>query len=628
VDFTATSTVLAFVAATLVGALPPVIRRWSEKGLHLFIAVSAGVLLGTVFLELLPALGSAAALEIEGEHAGHGHAAHASTLPWLATLAGFLGLFLLEKVWLRGNEERERVDPHTVIWLSTYIGISFHAFVAGLGFAALELKALVLVPLLWHKLTESFSLTAVLSLAGVRRGVSWGLIGLFSLVTPVGFLLGREVLSSEVGGAALLTGLACGTFLYVAACDLLPEVFHHQGDHRTGRIVALLAGIAAVGVVPHGGHVEESFLYLTLAASWRVFVAMAPYLLLGFLVAGALSQWLEPRWLTRLLAGERAKSVGIASVIGAPLPLCSCSVLPVAASLRRAGAGKGATSAFLVSTPETGVDSVSVTWGLLDPLLTIARPLGAILSALLVGLGVSRFARSGRDDEPRAGLEAEAGAPCCECSPEGGGCTEAVSAEPASPPPPRGVGVRSLRALRYAFVEMFDDLAGALLVGVLLSGVIAAVLPEDLFDGPLLAGGGGILAMLVIGIPIYVCASASTPIAAALVLKGLSPGAALVFLLAGPATNLTTLAVMTRTLGKRATLVHLAILAAVTLALGFGVNALYAALELEPFARAGAEHGEVEGWIANACAAALALLIVATGYRALVRRMTRGRSSA
>ncbi len=623
-DFSTTSTILAFIAATLIGALPPVIRRWSEKGLHLFIAVSAGVLLGTVFLELLPELGSAAAVE-EG-HEGHGHEPHPSTAPWLAALVGFLGLFLLEKVWLRGNEEREKVDPHTVIWLSTYIGISFHAFVAGLGFAALEMRALILVPLLWHKLTESFSLTAVMSLAGVRRGSSWGLIGLFSLVTPAGFLLGREVLSAEFGGAQVLTGLACGTFLYVAACDLLPEVFHHLGGRRTPRIVALVAGIVAVAIVPHGGHVEDSFLVVTLLSSWHVFTAMAPYLLFGFAVAGLLSQWLKPRWLSRFLSGENVRSVGTASVIGAPLPLCSCSVLPVAASLRRAGASKGATSAFLVSTPETGVDSVSVTWGLLDPLLTVARPLASILSALLTGLGVSWFARSGGDDEPDAGLEsAKTSAECCSSSDEAKSC---------GPGPDEGIAEEAgvtggflRRALHYAFVEMFDDLAGALVLGVILSGAVAAILPEELFTESVLSGGGGILLMLVIGIPVYVCAAASTPIAAVLILKGLSPGAALVFLLAGPATNLATLSVMMRYLGKRAVVVHLVILAAVTLALGFAVDGIYDALEITPSARAGEEHGEVGAWVGQLYAALLGLLILATGYRALVRRLTRSGGS-
>jgi uncharacterized protein len=587
VDLSTSSIILALVAASLLGALPPVIRRWSEKGLHLFIAVSAGIFLGTVFLHLLPELGGGAVEE--------GHGGHPSTLPWVAALAGFLGLFLLEKVWLRGNEERERVDPHTVIWVSAYIGLYLHAFVAGLGFSALEGKMLILMPILWHKLTESFSLTAVLRLAGVGSARSWLLVGLFSLATPIGYFLGREVLTAGFGGEGVLTGLACGTFLYVAACDLLPEVFHHL-DRRMPRLVALLAGVAAVGLVPHEGHFEESFLFRFLEGSWETLTAMAPFLLFGFLFAGFLNQWLKPTWLSRLLSGENLRSVGIASVVGAPLPLCSCSVVPVAASLRRAGASKGATSAFLVATPETGVDSVSVTWGLLDPLMTVVRPLASILSALLTGLGVSWLVRSGRDDAPEAGLEAPEAEACCAAT-------------------KRDSSGFLRRVLRFAFVEMFDDLSGALILGIFLSGLIAALLPDSLFAAPALAGSGGILLMLAIGIPVYVCASASTPIAAALILKGLSPGAALVFLLAGPATNLATLSVMTRYLGKRVVFVHVGVLALVTLALGFGVDALYALLEVAPSARVGVEHGGGRAWMGIGCAGGLIVLFAAAGGR-------------
>ena len=159
---------------------------------------------------------------------------------------------------------------------------------------------------------------------------------------------------------------------------------------------------------------------------------------------------------------------------------------------------------------------------------------------------------------------------------------------------------------------MLDDLGGSLLLGVLLSGLITALLPASLFESPALTGGGGIFLMLLVGIPVYVCAAASTPIAAALVLKGLSPGAALVFLLAGPATNLASLSVMTRCLGGRTVLVHVLVLAAVTLALGFGVDALYAALDLAPSARLGAEHGVGAEWVGWASAAVMILLASST----------------
>ncbi len=591
---------VALVAATLIGALPPIARRWGDRGLHLLIAASAGIFLGTVFLHLLPELAAAAGTDDHG---------HSDPLPWLAALTGFLGLFLLEKVWLRGNEGRERVDPHAVVWVSTYIGLSVHAFTAGLGLSALDLKALVLVPILWHKLTESFSLTSVLRLAGASSAKCLALIGTFALASPLGFLFGERILASGHGASELLMGLACGTFLYVAACDLLPEVFHHL-ERRTPRIVALLLGIASTALVPHeAGHAEEpAFLVSWLAGSWEVLHAMAPYLLLGFLVAGFVAQWLSSEWLSRWMSRDDLRSVATASVVGAPLPLCSCSVLPVAASLRKAGASKGAVSAFLVSTPETGVDSVVVTWGLLDPVMTVARPLASILSGLLTGLGVNLLVRSGKDDEPGVGQDPTALEPSACADGAGGGHTHAT-------PEVRGGRVRG--ALRYAAVELFDDLAGALLLGVLLSGFIAAVLPEHALSSGVLAGSGGLLLMLLVGIPVYVCAAASTPIAAALILKGLSPGAALVFLLAGPATNLATLAVMTRYLGKRAVAVHVGVLAVVTLGLGFGLDALYRALELAPSARLGEQHSHAEEWTGLVSAVVLLGLIGATYWRRL-----------
>lgn len=592
-------------AATLLGALPPVARRWGDRGLHLFIAASAGIFLGTVFLHLLPEL---AAISGHDHHGGGEHGAGGDPLPWFAALAGFLGLFLLEKVWLRGKEERGREDPHAVVWVSTYIGLAAHAFTAGLGLSAVALEGLVLVPILWHKVTESFSLTSVLRLAGVGAGKTWALLGSFALATPLGYIFGEGLFARGGEASAVLMGLACGTFLYVAACDLLPEVFHHL-ERRTPRILALLMGILSTALVPHAadGGVDAGWLGAIASSSWEVYLAMAPYLLFGFLIAGFLGQWLSPAWLSRWLARDDLRSIGLASLVGAPLPLCSCSVVPVAASLRRAGASKGATSAFLVATPETGVDSVTVTYGLLDPLMTVARPLASVLSAVLTGLGVAWLVRSGADDDVDAGLErseAESEAESC--------CEDACDSDVA----PRSGGLLG-RVLRYAFVDLVDDLGGALLLGVLLSGVIGALVPESALTEGVLGGVSGVFLMLLVGIPVYVCAAASTPIAAALVLKGLSPGAALVFLLAGPATNLATLSVMTRYLGRRAVVVHLAVLATVTVTLGLGLDALYGVLGIEASARLGEEPAELQRWLGLGCAALLAVLLLASLSRRL-----------
>ncbi|MFT7485706.1 MAG: uncharacterized membrane protein YraQ (UPF0718 family), partial [Candidatus Paceibacteria bacterium] len=368
-----------------------------------------------------------------------------------------------------------------------------------------------------------------------------------------------------------------------AACDLVPEVFHNV-DKPGPRVFALVLGVLAAGVFPHHAteDLESGLFFELMFASWDVFVSMAPYLLFGFILAGFISQWLDADKLSKWIRGNDAKSVGIASVLGAPLPLCSCSVVPVAASLRKAGASKGATSAFLVSTPETGVDSVVVTYGMLDPVMTVIRPLASVLSAFLTGLSVNMFVKSGADDEPLVGRSEEPPAHCCS-----DGEDEVHSHETSK----QGGLVR--RALRFAFVDMLDDLTGALFVGVLLSGVITVLIPDSAFDSSLLQGHWSLFLMLLIGVPIYVCAASSTPIAATLILKGLSPGAALVFLLAGPATNLATLSVMTKYLGKRVALVHILVLSLVTLVLGYVTNAIYLGLGVTATASAGEhDHGE------------------------------------
>jgi len=230
-------------------------------------------------------------------------------------------------------------------------------------------------------------------------------------------------------------------------------------------------------------------------------------------------------------------------------------------------------------------------------------------SALFTGMTVSLFARSRHDDVPGAGLEDDGGGSCCE---KAAAMTAPVEERPA------GSGNLLVRALRYAFVDMLDDLAGALLAGILLSGLMTALIPDAWFDGALFAGASGLFVMLLIGVPIYVCAAASTPLAAAMVLKGLSPGAAIVFLLAGPATNMATLAVMARTLGARVVAVHIAGLATVTLVMGFAVDWLYRSLGRELVARAGEHHAAHGGWLGPACAVVFGLLLAAALWRTFV----------
>lgn len=301
---------------------------------------------------------------------------------------------------------------------------------------------------------------------------------------------------------------------------------------------------------------------------WGVLAEMSPYLLLGFGVAGVLSVVIRPAWIEKHLGREGALESFKAALFGVPLPLCSCGVIPVSAQLRRSGAGKGPTTAFLISTPQTGVDSILVTYSLLGGFYAVYRPLVALVSGLLGGVLVSRL--TGREKIQPKQLVAickDCGLPEEQCGCEG---DEASCCANPARPRRRRVG----EALRYGFLELPRDIGVALLIGVVISGAISAFVPDDFFT-PVL--GGGILAMIVmavLGVPVYVCATASVPVAAALIAKGVSPGAAIVFLMTGPATNAATLTTLWRVMGKGAALTYLLTVVGCAILSGLALDAL------------------------------------------------------
>ena len=300
-----------------------------------------------------------------------------------------------------------------------------------------------------------------------------------------------------------------------------------------------------------------------LLESWNVLCLSAPYMLLGFFIAGLLKAFIPDQFIARHLGQEKSGNLFKAAFFGVPIPLCSCGVLPAAAGIRKQGAGKGPTAAFLISTPETGVDSIAVTWALLDPLMAVLRPVAAFFTALFTGQLVRIF---DSERSPAAEPSEPAVATSCACS------ATSCCALPASPPS-RLSRLRS--GMSFAFGDLFRDIAGWFFVGVLVAGLISVFVSPVLIDrwlgNPLVA----MFAMLIIATPLYVCATASTPIAAALVLKGLNPGAALVFLLAGPATNAAALSVISTILGRKSTLLYLAGIIASALLLGVAVDLVY-----------------------------------------------------
>jgi HflK protein len=310
----------------------------------------------------------------------------------------------------------------------------------------------------------------------------------------------------------------------------------------------------------------------------RIFYEGSLYILLGFAVAGLLHEFLPTELIGRYLGREHPRSIAAAALFGAPIPLCSCGVLPAAAALRQKGAGRSPTMAFLVSTPETSADSIALTYGMLGGVMAIVRPVVSVVTAMVAGL--LSMTVPGRDesvrDEASHQLPTQAHDDGADRRPVEH--AESEEASERSPSAFEDFRRRLEHAMRYGFVTLLDGLAFWLLVGILLTGVLSAALPDDFFSAALGLDRGllPMLVMILAGIPLYLCASASTPIAAALVAKGLSPGAALVLLLVGPATNAATIAVVGRLLGSRQLRIYLGSIIGVALLAGLLLDSLAA----------------------------------------------------
>lgn len=315
---------------------------------------------------------------------------------------------------------------------------------------------------------------------------------------------------------------------------------------------------------------------------------MSPYILLGFLIAGVMHAFVPQQTFARHLSGTGFKAVVKSALIGIPLPLCSCGVLPTAIAMRRNGASRAASTAFLVATPQTGIDSIAATWSLLGPAFALIRPIAALVTAILGGVAVGKTEKEDAAGVPAAEKEAEA-------------------------PDEKSWKEKCLDALRYGYIDLVGSIGGWLVTGLIVAALITVYVPADFFS---VLGSRPIfsmIAVLIIAVPMYVCATGSIPIAMSLMLKGLSPGTALVLLMAGPAANFASFTLISREMGRKSTILYLASIIIGAIAFGLAIDYL---LPAEWFSLANmqavAAHRHGVDWFPTLCSVFLvALLVVA-----------------
>ncbi|TMP29267.1 hypothetical protein CWB99_02460 [Pseudoalteromonas rubra] len=399
---------------------------------------------------------------------------------------------------------------------------------------------------------------------------------------------------------------------------------------------------------------------------WQLFLVSAPWLMLGLLLAGLLNVFIPKDFLQRHLGKEGLWTTIKAALIGAPMPLCSCGVIPAAIGLRRAGGSKSATTAFLVSTPETGVDSISVSYALLGPFMAVIRPIAAVASAITAGVLVGKDesntqpTKSDASDSGCCGSKAKKVAAekssccatepkpapvqsssccdsqtkvepashtsCCDSKPEQKPAEQAVSCC-ASAQAKTGLWQKLMSAVQFSCNKLLADTMQWLLIGLFFAALVQTYVPEAF----LAQWGNGILAMIVVilvSIPMYICATASTPIAAGLLLAGVSPGAVLVFMLAGPATNVATIGVVAKELGRRAVFAYLGAVIGVAIIFGFLTDWLVAQFGFTVAPMMGHDHEVLPYWLTLGSGVALALLMARLMLLGIKQRFTPTQASA
>lgn len=346
---------------------------------------------------------------------------------------------------------------------------------------------------------------------------------------------------------------------------------------------------------------------------WFLLLEMAPWLLLGLIFAGLLKVYFPQKHIDKYLGKSDLKSSVNASLLGIPMPLCSCGVIPTGISFFKNGASKGATNSFLISTPQTGVDSIFATYSMLGWPFAVLRPIVAFVTGVVGGALTNWLIKEKpvKTTSPFANFKIDAaglGKTDKTCNDDSCGCNE---------PKIEDNRHSLVRAADYAFVELLQDIAKWLILGFLVAALISVALPDDFFSSFKGLGLIEILVVLAASIPIYVCATGSIPIAAVLLMKGVSPGAALVFLMAGPATNVATITVLGKTMGRKSLTIYLSTIIVGAIVFGLLTNWLIPAdwilSKVMHIHGDGSEHEMLPGWL-QLGSALLLVFSMAGGY--------------
>ena len=299
------------------------------------------------------------------------------------------------------------------------------------------------------------------------------------------------------------------------------------------------------------------FIIDILRTTFYLFIEMAPYLMLGLVFVGLLNLFFTKDLIVRHIGKKDFLSVFKAAMFGVPLPLCSCGVIPSAVYMSKNGASRPAVVSFLISTPQTGIDSIIATYGMLGPVMAVFRPVAALIMGIAGGLAVkiANFKDEEKNDTPL------------------------IAVDEYEPSNSSGKFSRYFdKLVRYPFMEFLDDISTQFIVGLFIAGLITFFIPENFFSGSIISNGiVGMLVLIAIGIPMYVCATASIPIAISLIMKGFSPGVAFVFLAAGPATNAASIAVLSKVLGKKTTIMFILVISVLSMVFGLLLDWIFVA---------------------------------------------------